>query len=92
MDSFKPVIIIGAPRSGTNMLRDILCNVDDICTWPCDEVNYIWRHGNMLHPSDELKAKHVTPYVKKYIRNHFLSISKKYNCNYVIEKTCANSL
>ena len=41
-NKFTPVIIIGAPRSGTNMLRDILTNFEGIETWPCDEINYIW--------------------------------------------------
>ena len=53
MSNHKPIIIIGAPRSGTNMLRDVLCNLDGVGSWPCDEINYIWRHGNVKNPSDE---------------------------------------
>jgi len=34
------IIIVGAPRSGTNMLRDVLTSFDGVCTWPCDEINY----------------------------------------------------
>ena len=34
-----PVVIIGAPRSGTNMLRDVLVGVGGYATWPCDEIN-----------------------------------------------------
>ncbi|WP_231878244.1 MULTISPECIES: sulfotransferase [unclassified Oleiphilus] len=89
---FKPVVIVGAPRSGTNMLRDVLTSFDGICTWPCDEINYIWRHGNVKHPSDEIPANKVTPSIKKYIRSKFSAISKEYNSPMVIEKTCANSL
>ena len=37
----KPVVIIGAPRSGTNMLRDVLCDWPGVVTWPCDEINLI---------------------------------------------------
>ena len=40
-----PVIIIGAGRSGTNMLRDLLAQLPQFSTWPCDEINYIWRHS-----------------------------------------------
>lgn len=89
---FEPVVIIGAPRSGTNMLRDVLTGFDDICTWPCDEINYIWRHGNVQYPSDELPARLATPVIKQYIRKKFAAISREYKSRIVIEKTCANSL
>jgi hypothetical protein len=86
------LIIIGAPRSGTNMLRDILTSFEGFATWPCDEINYIWRHGNMFYPSDEMPVKNATPQVKKYIQNSFDVIRKKYNADVLVEKTCANSL
>lgn len=90
--SRKDVIIIGAPRSGTNMLRDVLTSLEGIETWPCDEINYIWRHGNVGYPSDEIPAEMAVPKVKNYIRRQFNSIAKKNNADIVIEKTCANSL
>ncbi|MCP5018540.1 MAG: sulfotransferase [Ketobacter sp.] len=85
-------VIIGAPRSGTNMLRDVLTSLEGIETWPCDEINYIWRHGNIRHPSDEISADLATAKVRKYIRDHFDSIIKKTGAEAVVEKTCANSL
>ncbi len=88
----KPIIIIGAPRSGTNMLRDVLTSFVGICTWPCDEINYIWRHGNIRYPSDEIPVERATPAIKNYIRRHFADIRKEYNVDVVVEKTCANSL
>lgn len=86
------VIIVGAPRSGTNMLRDVLTSFDGVCTWPCDEINYIWRHGNVRFPSDEIPALRATPTIKNYIRQRFGDIQSKYNADVVVEKTCANSL
>lgn len=86
------VIIIGAPRSGTNMLRDILVNFDGLSTWPCDEINYIWRHGNIWYPSDEIPLKLANKKVKNYVKSKFEEIRSKYNAEIVIEKTCANSL
>lgn len=86
------VVIIGAPRSGTNMLRDLLTSFDAIGTWPCDEINYIWRHGNIRYPSDELPPEAVRPGVKKYIRGQFDSLAKSQNLKIIVEKTCANSL
>ena len=90
--SFQSIVIIGAPRSGTNMLRDILCQFDKVSTWPCDEINYIWRHGNLSHPSDELPEKLATSSIKNYIRRRFNWVAEKNKASFVVEKTCANSL
>jgi hypothetical protein len=88
----QKIIIIGAPRSGTNMLRDVLCSFNKIGTWPCDEINYIWRHGNVSYPSDQIPVSKVTPKIKNYINRKFEQIQKLYDLDIVIEKTCANSL
>jgi hypothetical protein len=90
--SFVPVIIIGAGRSGTNMLRDVLTRLPGFVTWPCDEINYIWRHGNAAWPTDELSPKQATPQVQRYIRKVFAKLATWHECPYVVEKTCANSL
>ena len=89
---YRPLVIIGAPRSGTNMLRDVLCSFDRVSTWPCDEINYIWRHGNIRYPSDEIPESRATPGVRSYIRGQFAKLAKTEDCDYVVEKTCANSL
>jgi len=90
--NFTPLIIVGAPRSGTNMLRDVLCQLDGINTWPCDEINYIWRHGNVRSASDEFSKSMARPQVKSYIRNKFIRFAFKQNSDFVVEKTCATSL
>ncbi len=90
--NYLPLIIIGAPRSGTNMLRDILCSFDGIGTWPCDEINYIWRHGNVRKDTDEFDSSFATNSVKKFVRREFDKKSRKDNLKVVVEKTCANSL
>lgn len=88
---FKPVIIIGAARSGTNMLRDVLTRLDGFVTWDCDEINPIWRHGNLNHPYDEFTADMARPEVIRFIRKEFQKIAKK-NTEFVVEKSCANTL
>jgi hypothetical protein len=90
--AFHPVIIVGAGRSGTNLLRDLLCQVDGIGTWPCDEINYTWRHGNMRHPNDELPATAARPEVRDYIRRQFIRMAEMTGSEILVEKTCANSL
>ena len=89
---FQPVIILGAPRSGTNMLRDALTRLSGIETWPCDEINYIWRHGNVRYVSDEIPAENATGSVAGYIRGCFNSMGRRTGAETLVEKTCANCL
>lgn len=88
----KPVIIIGAPRSGTNILRDALTRLPPLVTWPCDEINLMWRHGNVRHPNDELPPELATPEVQQYLRGQFARLLGDRADKRVVEKTCANSL
>ena len=88
----KKVIIIGAGRSGTNMLRDALVKFDSCDTWDCDEINYIWRYGNRGFASDELRKSNQNRKSTQYINAAFEKIAQQKKCNFVIEKTCANSL
>ena len=90
--NYSSVIIVGAPRSGTNMLRDMLIELSGAGTWPCDEINYIWRHGNVKYPSDEFTPEMATTKVQEYIQRQFQKISEVADLGIVIEKTCANSL
>lgn len=88
----KPIIIIGAPRSGTNILRDALTRLPSLVTWPCDEINLMWRHGNVGHPNDALPADLATPAVQQYLRDRFDRLRARRGGGRVVEKTCANSL
>ena len=74
------------------MLRDVLTRLPGVATWPCDEINYIWRHGNLRYPSDVLPAELASRSVRHYIRRQFEWVQRRYNAHTVVEKTCANSL
>lgn len=74
------------------MLRDIMTRLPGYGTWPCDEINYIWRHGNTRHPDDEFGRELATPAVKRFIRRAFARIARAQRVHTVVEKTCANSL
>jgi len=93
-----PLVIIGAGRSGTNMLRDCLTRLDGLVTWPCDEINYIWRYGNRSEPTDEFPASLARSEVIDFIRSRFADIARRQGTAQgsvspiVVEKTCANSL
>jgi len=91
-DVYQPVIIIGAARSGTNMLRDVLTSLPGAGTWPCDEINYIWRHRNARNPLDEFQSHQATGPVRRFIRGEFDRIAGRGGLDVVVEKTCANSL
>lgn len=86
------VIIVGAPRSGTNMLRDVLTSAPGFVTWPCDEINLMWKHGNLDIDHDEIPAERATPRVRAYLRKQFDSLAAKHSAEFVVEKTCATSL
>ena len=74
------------------MLRDVLTSLPQFGTWPCDEINYIWRHGNVRYPSDELPAELATPTVRRFVRSRFAAIQRSLRADVVVEKTCANCL
>ncbi len=90
---FTPVVIIGAGRSGTNALRDMLTRLPEFATWTCDEINPIWRHGNLSWPNDEIPAANATPLVRRFIRGAFERLwHQAAQPRFVVEKTCANTL
>lgn len=86
------VIIVGAPRSGTNILRDVLTSVPGFATWPCDEINLLWKHHNRTVPHDELTPEHARPEVRNYLHRRFRAIERHHDADWVVEKTCATSL
>lgn len=90
---FTPLIIIGAPRSGTNALRDSLTSLDDFETWPCDEINGIWRYRNLSSGFDNLSKSNISKKSFDYIQAQFAKEWKALGKpKYLVEKTTANSL
>lgn len=93
MESLRPpVVILGAPRSGTNLLRDVLCSLPGLGTWPCDEINPIWRHGNRHLHHDVLTRDHARPEVRAFIRRAFARQQRRLGAVQLVEKTCASTL
>ncbi len=88
----KPVIIIGAPRSGTKMLRNIITSFDNVSTWPFDEINFMWRHGHEKNKSDKFSANDIDENKRNYMREQFNKLSNIKKSQFIVEKTCANSL
>lgn len=86
---FRPIILIGAARSGTKMLRDVIATHPAIDKVPYD-VNYIWRIDNEDAPSDVLTPKQLTPQTRKKIIREIGRYHK--GSTFLIEKTVSNCL
>jgi len=74
------------------MLRDVMAGWRGIVTWPCDEINLVWRHGNVAEPTDVLTRDQASASTRHYIRTCFSRLASKHQADFVLEKTCANSL
>lgn len=86
---YQPLILIGAGRSGTKLLRDLIAEHPCIDRVPYD-VNYIWRLGNEDIPHDELKPETLTIDKKNRIIRQLTSYHA--GAPYLIEKTVSNCL
>ena len=91
----RPVILIGAARSGTKFLRDTLAAADDVCAVPYD-INYVWRHGNEAYQSDVIPGDSCSESTRRYITNTVHKLACKGDagagCKIILEKTVSNCL
>jgi len=87
--SYQPIILIGAGRSGTKIIRDVLGSHPEIDIVPFD-VNYIWRIGLKQALNDAIQPSQLTDENRKRIVKQFnkMSVGSKY----LLEKTVSNSL
>ena len=59
----RHIIIIGAARSGTKILRDVLAEASGVGCVPYD-IGFVWRYGNQRVPHDVLDPATVTPRIQ----------------------------
>jgi hypothetical protein len=74
------------------MLRDVLTSLEGVATWPCDEINFVWKHGNLSHPGDDLVPDQILPRTRHFVTAQFDSMARESGAAFIVEKTCANSL
>ena len=89
----QPIVVLGAARSGTKMLRGLIAAADGMRPVPYD-VNYIWKYGNEGVPHDELGPAHATPRTANFIRKQLqrcASGTPQAN-GPIVEKTVGNIL
>jgi hypothetical protein len=88
-DHFQPIILIGAARSGTKLVRDLIATHPNVDKVPYD-INYVWRLGNEAARHDELSVDWLTPRIRKRILCRFATFST--HVPFLIEKTVSNCL
>lgn len=86
---YQPLILIGAARSGTKLVRDLIAAHPAVDRVPYD-INYIWRLGNEHLPHDELSPELLTPQIRQRILRGFTRYSSW--APFLIEKTVSNCL
>lgn len=93
MEHLQRVIIVGAARSGTKFLRDILAASPITATVPND-VNYVWRYGNEARVDDELLPDDATPSVIRFIGSTLPRLARfdPERHRALVEKTVSNGL
>jgi hypothetical protein len=84
-----PVVLLGAARSGTKLVRDSLALDTHIAKVPYD-INYVWRFGNEDLDHDELDAASLTPAIVARIRGHLAGFTG--DRRFLVEKTVSNCL
>lgn len=86
----RHIVIIGAARSGTKVLRDSLAVATGAGRVPYD-ISYVWRYGNETLPDDVIEASQVSDRSRRFIRR-FVDRYASGNPPTVIEKTVGNAV
>lgn len=89
MSQLRSIVIIGAARSGTKILRDTLATSLAIPAVPYD-VGYVWRYGNESRKDDCLTPQDVKPKTRRLVRSFLAGYEGP--DGRVVEKTVGNSL
>lgn len=84
------VVLIGAARSGTKVVRDALSHAAGAGAVPYD-IGFVWRAGHQQHPDDVLDPAWLTPRAKKFVAG-FVDGYAAGQPPAVIEKTVGNTL
>lgn len=90
VDLDRPIVIVGAARSGTTVVGKILAGHPSVIY--VEEPNVVWRYSNAQLDSDYIPAALATPPTIKYINRFFqrkLSVGQNRR---LVEKTPSNSL
>lgn len=84
----KIVFIIGAERSGTTLLSEILDQHSELATWI--EPFFIWEKYTYTNKNEYLDESHVNEFNQKYIKKEFSIFLKKKKKTILVEKSPEN--
>ena len=90
----RPIVILGAARSGTKFLRGVVAGVPGFLATPFDS-NHIWRIGNAASPDDQLSPACITDRTAEVIRDALWKLAAPGGApsgSALVEKTVSNSL
>ena len=85
----KPIVVVGAPRSGTSFLGKLLSKHPALAY--SKEPRLTWRYGND-HKSDMLRPEDARPEVCQHIRRVFADSVQSAGRQRLVEKTPSSSL
>lgn len=88
MNEPRTLVLIGAARSGTKIMRDSLAAALDIGAVPYD-VGFVWRYGNESTAHDVLRPADVRPKTRRLVHSY---LARYVRNGAVIEKTVGNTL
>lgn len=86
---YQPIILLGAARSGTKLLRDLIAQHPDVEAIPYD-VNFIWRLADPYLNHDELDPATLSSESRDKIVTQLSYYWR--DSAFLIEKTVSNSL
>lgn len=86
----QPLIVVGAGRSGTTMIREALMQHPLVAGFEF-EMNMMWRYGNALLDHDQLDPdRHLSPRKRAWIRAAFARELTAQGRERILDKTVAN--
>lgn len=84
------VILIGAARSGTKIVRDVLADIAGVGRVPYD-IPFVWLHGHHAAPDDRLDPASLSPRSRRFI-TRYVDRYASGEPLVVVEKTVGNAL
>lgn len=84
----RPIVLVGAARSGTTIVAEVLAAHPNIAFW--NEPRYVWRHGKHAARDDVRTRVEATAPVAQHIRDRFEKFLRKSARPRFMEKTPSN--
>ncbi|MCB1234088.1 MAG: sulfotransferase, partial [Verrucomicrobiae bacterium] len=86
----RPILLLGAPRSGTTMLGNLLAGHPAVAYW--EEPRGVWTAGNAYRRDDSLAETDLTPRIARRIDAAFADFLSRSGRARFLEKTPGNLL